>query len=239
MRSRQTDKLCAGMLLLALYTGLSQAAEIRGTVSVDYQGLFAKNDAARKHPVSVALLPVGRSAPPPRNARTRRVEIIANRMQPAFITVRRGDRVEFVNRDNVYHELFTLSAGNARRIRIGKAGEPGDRATLRLSEIGTNHFFCRIHNKSYARIDVVETPYIRMIEPGGSFEFSRLKPGPWRLRVATPAAETAWIDVSAVTSPPPLQLMLKSRGGYTRPARAAAANVERLYSFSRPAGAAR
>jgi hypothetical protein len=36
---------------------LVSAAEVRGTVSIEYQGLFERGGAIRSHPVSVALLP--------------------------------------------------------------------------------------------------------------------------------------------------------------------------------------
>jgi plastocyanin len=193
---------------------LVSAAEVRGTVSIEYQGLFERGGAIRSHPVSVALLPAEGQQTVPRGTRRQRIEIVANRMRPAFLTVQKGDYIEFINRDNVYHELFSLSPGDPVTARLGKA-DSGDQsgAAFKLDQAGTTHFFCRIHNKSYARIDVVETPYIQMVEPGGQFQFVGLAPGRWRLRLAAPAAETEWVEVSAVTTPPPLRLTLVSRGG--------------------------
>jgi plastocyanin len=190
------------------------AAEIRGTVSIDYQGLFERSGAMQGHPVSVALLPAEGQRSVPRGIRRHRIEIVANRMRPAFLTVQKGDYIEFMNRDNVYHELFSLSPGEPVTARLGKA-DSGEQAgaAFRLDQTGTTHFFCRIHNKSYARIDVVATPYIQMVEPGGQFQFVGIAPGRWRLRLAAPAAETEWVDVAAVTAPPPLHFTLTSRSG--------------------------
>jgi plastocyanin len=200
--------------LAASLAGPVSAAEIRGSVSVEYQGLFRHAGAVQLHPVSVVLLPAEGQHTVPRGVRRAGIEIVANRMRPAFLTVQKGDYIEFINRDDVYHELFSLSPGEPITARLGKAGS-GDQAgfALKLDQIGTTHFFCRIHNKSYARIDVVETPYIQMVEPGGRFQFAGLAPGHWRLRLAAPAAETQWVDVSAVTAPPPLNLTLTSHGG--------------------------
>lgn len=215
LKARQADKLVTCVLaLLSLYPGVLAAAEVRGTVNVDYQGLFQQGEATMTHPVSVALVPAAGQHPRPRAAERKTIEIIGNRMQPAFMTIQQGDSVEFINRDDVYHELFSLSSGKPVKARLGKAGDHGDeRTTFQLDQPGTIHFFCRIHNKSYARIDVVETPYIQMVEPGGEFAFTGLKSGHWRLRLAGPAAETEWFEVSAVTLPPPLHLTLMSRGG--------------------------
>lgn len=194
--------------------GVALAAEVAGSVSVDYQGLFENAGAMQAHLVSVALLPSEGQHLVPRGVRRERIEIVGNRMRPAFLTVQKGDFIEFTNRDNVYHELFSLSPGEPVMVRLGKAdsGEQA-RTELRLVQTGTTHFFCRIHNKSYARIEVVETPYIQMVEPGGRFQFVGLAPGHWKLRLAAPAAETEWVDVVAVTTPPPLHLTLTSRGG--------------------------
>lgn len=200
--------------LTAWSGGVALAAEVTGTVSIDYQGLFQNTGTVQAHPVSVALLPAEGQHTVPRGARRERIEIVGNRMRPAFLTVQKGDSVEFVNRDSVYHELFSLSPGEPVTARLGKA-DSGDQArtVFSLEQTGTTHFFCRIHNKSYARIEVVETPYLQMVDPGGRFQFVGLASGHWKLRLAAPAAETEWFDVVAVTSPPPLHLTLTSRGG--------------------------
>jgi len=218
--------------LVLLRVGPLPAAEVRGTVSVDYEGLFEPGTAAQAHPVSVALLPGEGQHTVPRGVRHERIEVVGNRMRPAFLTVQQGDYIEFVNRDNVYHELFSLSPGEPVKVRLGKADRPSEaRARFRLDQPGTTHFFCRIHNKSYARIDVVATPYIQMVDPGGVFDFVGLSPGRWKLRLAAPAAETEWIDVAAVTTPPALNLTLTSHGGGQGHSRGpgAVGDVGRLY----------
>jgi len=209
------------------------AAEVRGTVSVDYQGLFGNTGAVQASRVSVALLPAEGQHLVHRGKRRQRIEIVNNRMTPAFLAIQKGDAIEFINRDNVYHELFSLSSGEAVKARLGKASgrDPGgDRTVFTFKQVGSVHFFCRIHNKSYARIDVLETPYLQMVEPGGQFHFVGLAPGQWRLRLAAPAAETKWVDVAAMTTPPPLVLTLMSHGGgQAGRALGSGADVGRLY----------
>ena len=134
-------------------------------------------------------------------------------MHPAYLTVQKGDRIRFINRDRVFHEIFSLSPGEPLKMSLTKADTDGKESAVTLNQAGTTHFFCRIHNKSYARIDVVETPYLQMMQPGQTFHFVGLASGKWKLRLASPAAETQWIPVSALTSPPPLKLTLTSRGG--------------------------
>ncbi len=207
---------CVAAVWLACLSAAVTAAEVRGRVEVNYTGLFSVDASVRQFPVSVALI----QAEGQRVIRSRhhrhRIEIQDNRMLPAFLTVRRGDRVEFVNRDPVFHQLFSLSSGVQVEARLDKAGASSASGySFTVEQPGITHFFCRIHNKSYARIDVVDTPYVQMVEPGELFEFVGLAPGQWILRLASPAAETRMVKVNAVTSPPPLELRLHSRGGGT------------------------
>jgi plastocyanin len=227
----------SGLLLPALFACLAgvalrvSAAEVRGTVTMEYQGMFAAGAGVQPQPVSVALLPAQGQHVVPRRLRLHRVEIVGNRMSPAFFTIKKGDSIRFVNRDEVYHEIFSLSPGKSWSSRLDRAAS--SQATsprLVLDVPGTTHFFCRIHNKSYARIDVVDTPYLETVDSGHSFHFVGLAGGRWKLRLAAPAAETRWVEVNAITSPPPLALRLVSHGGgQGRGQLNAQAGVEQLY----------
>jgi plastocyanin len=213
-RDKAMKLIIFALVNLALSVQPLAAAEVRGSVSFDYHGLFGNAGTAQSNRISVALLPAEGQHTVPRGKRRQRIEIVNNRMTPAFLTVQKGDSIEFVNRGNVYHELFSLSPGEPVKARLGKAGDHDrDKTEFHFKQAGTTHFFCRIHNKSYARIDVVETPYLQMVEPGGRFHFVGLAPGLWRLRLAAPAAETKWLDVVAMITPPPLSLTLVSHGG--------------------------
>jgi len=220
--------------VLALLSGAPApvaAAEVKGTVSMDYQGLFSANRNTQPQPVSVALMPAQGQHVIARRPRMHRIEVSGNRMSPAFFTVKKGDSIRFTNRDGVYHEIFFLSRGKPWSARLDRAGTPraGSEALV-LDTPGTAHFFCRIHSKSYARIDVVDTPYLETIQSGRPFHFVGLSAGRWKLRLAAPAAEVRWVEVSAITSPPPLELHLVSRGGGQGGGQNnAQASVEQLY----------
>lgn len=207
------------------------AAEVRGAVTMEYQGMFTADASAQPQPISVALLPAEDQHVVPRRPRLHRIEIVGNRMSPGFFTVKKGDSIRFANLDGVYHEIFSLSSGKSWSSRLDRAEtssavSPG----LTLDTPGTTHFFCRIHSKSYARIDVVDTPYLETVQSGRPFHFVGLAGGRWKLRLAAPAAETRWVDVRAITAPPPLALRLKSHaGGQGSGQLNAQAGVEQLY----------
>jgi plastocyanin len=229
--------LISGLLSLVFVTCLTgvpqrvSAAEVRGTVTVEYQGMFTAGADVQAQPVSVALLPAEEQYVVPRRSRLYQVEIVGNRMSPAFFTVKKGDSIRFVNRDGVYHQIFSLSSGKPWSARLDQANRSrASSPKLVLDVPGTTHFFCRIHSKSYARIDVVDTPYLETVKSGRDFHFVGLAGGRWKLRLASPAAETRWVEVRAMTSPPPLALRLVSRGGgQGRGQLNAQTGVEQLY----------
>lgn len=230
MTAKPKIRILAALLLLLACQQPVVAAEVKGTVTVDYRGLFTADSGVQSYPISVALEPAEGQKMMRRAARRQSIEIIDNRMHPAFITVQKGDHIRFINRDSVFHEVFSLSPGEPVSVHLGKNSGNNDTTTLVLDQAGTTHFFCRIHNKSYARVDVVDTSFLQMIQPGQVFHFVGLVSGKWTLRLASPAGETRWVPVTAITSPPPLRLTIASRdGGYASSRLKPQASVAQLY----------
>ncbi|MBI5462993.1 MAG: hypothetical protein HY941_12480 [Gammaproteobacteria bacterium] len=201
--------LALAMLAMGTY---ASAAEVRGVVSVQQAGMFDDHGEMLKSvPVSVALFPAEGQALPRRAVEEHAIALSGSRMLPVYLAIPRGDRVRFENQDNVYHELFTHSHTQALELRLDRTGLDRER-TLTLNEADDLHWFCRIHAKSYARVDVLDTPLVHMMNAGDSFEFRNLAPGKWRIRVAAPGAETRTVEALALTAPPPLRIQLAVKG---------------------------
>ncbi len=204
-----THGLALPLLLLCVVT---QAAEVRGVVSVEQAGMFNdRGEAVRSLPVSVALYPAEGQALARAAAVEHVITVAGSRIAPLYLAFPRGDRVRFENQDDVYHQLFTHSKTQPIELRLDRSGL-GRSAVITLNEVDDLHWFCHIHAKSYARIDVLDTPLVRMVSPGETFEFRDLPVGKWRLRVAAPGAETRIIEAEALTAPPPLQIRLAVKG---------------------------
>ncbi|MFP5506481.1 MAG: carboxypeptidase regulatory-like domain-containing protein [Gammaproteobacteria bacterium] len=199
-------------LIPALASLAAGAAEIRGTVSVQQGDRFgAAGGALEALPVSVALYPAeGQPLPAGGRASLHELNVAGNRIQPLYLAVRRGDRVRFRSHDGIFHELFSHSRAQPFEVRLDRSGAGG--SVLTLAEASELHWFCRIHAKSYARIDVLDTPLVSMLPADGRFEFRDLAPGMWRLRIAAPGAETRILEATAMTAPPPLQVELAVKG---------------------------
>ena len=202
--------LCA--LGLALLSLPALAAEVRGAVSLRHSELFGADDAVPEDAtVSVALFPA-EGQPVSWGAATGHEILLHNgQIEPLYTALSRGDRVRFRNQDGVYHALFAHSLTQPIEVHLDRSGAAGQ-STLTLNDSGDLHWFCRIHAKSYARIDVLDTPLVQMVQAGEGFAFTGLAPGKWLLRVAAPGAETRTFEVRALTAPPPLRVELNIKG---------------------------
>lgn len=200
----------AAMAVL-VYACSSQAAEIRGRVE-----LVFPHGASPDHgglPVSVAVIPLEGQAVEPSPPVEHQVRIKDTRIQPPYLAIRPGERVVFVNQDAVFHELYTRFETEPFSIRLAKAGRAGHRMSVPLHAAGERHVFCRIHRSAYARMDVVRAPYLQILKGGGEFEFRGLKPGRWRIRVATVGSALHQVEARAFTAPQPMHIRLPVNRG--------------------------
>lgn len=200
-------------LLALLPAGLS-AAEVRGAVTLQHSGLFAGRGDADPV-IGLALWPAepGLTTRAPAST-AHELRIDAGHIRPDYLLIRPGEPVRLINLDPVEHQIFALVPGARSEIDVRlRPGSEAGAHSLRFSEPGTRHLFCRLHRRSYARIDVVDAPRLRRVSPGERFEFRDLEAGRWRLRVSAIGAETREQETVALTAPPPLELRLPVRAG--------------------------
>jgi len=89
-----------------------------------------------------------------------RVDIVSFRFRPAHVTLRRGGRITWVNRDRAAHtaENEALTAGRSgapARFGTGRL-EPGAHKTLSFREPGTYRYYCVYHRFMTAVITVTQ-----------------------------------------------------------------------------------
>ncbi len=187
--------LCAA----ALVATHAFAAEVRGTVTMG---------AGQSGPVSVALLPLDGQPLPARAPREHVVHVRGHRFDPPYLIARAGDRVRIVNEDEVYHVLVAPYGRQSVNVTLGKAGAGSTETAMTLRARQSLYIFCKIHQRTYLRVDVVNTPLARMLDAERQFEFRDLSAGRWRLRVATRSGDPAYTIINAFTAPPPVTVAL-------------------------------
>lgn len=231
----------AGCILLALAVLCGEpafAADILGRVTAQHTGLFTQGQAMDvPGGISVSITPLAGQAMPAATPRSHRVAIRNKTFMPVFMTVQRGDQLQFVSEDTVFHKFFSLSKVQPFTLDMGKVADDGQAVNSELytlTQSGPWHVFCRIHSMMYFRVDVVETPYYMMIKDGGEFHFTGLAPGRWQLRVAALGSEPLLVITDAITAPPPLQIVLPVKGGRTQAAPGQVSEVKNMSMDGKP-----
>lgn len=104
---------------------------------------------------------------------------------PNVLPVTQGSVVYFVNRDDFYHNVFSISPG--ARFNIGRR-PPGDRKGQTISRSGEVEMFCDIHPQMKAVILSLTTPYFTKIDENGRYRLPDLPDGRYRIEVFHAAA---------------------------------------------------
>ncbi len=104
---------------------------------------------------------------------------------PSLLAVRTGTKVEFPNKDDAYHNVFSFSP--AKRFDLGRH-RPEDIPVPSqvFDKAGMITLRCDIHEHMRAIILVLDTPHFVFSDPSGNFKLSGLPAGNYKLK--------AWID---------------------------------------------
>ena len=93
---------------------------------------------------------------------------------PNVIAVTQGSVVEFVNNDDFYHNVFSLTP--KARFNIGRR-KPGKAVSQTIAKSGIIKIFCDIHPQMNAIIVSLETPYFSGLKEDGSYTLKNLPDG--------------------------------------------------------------
>ncbi len=109
------------------------------------------------------------------------------RFVPDLIVVPVGSTVEFPNLDPIFHNVFSLS--KAQPFDLGYYPQNQSR-TVKFNSPGIIQVYCHIHANMYAAVVVTDSPWFQKPAADGSFSFSDVPPGHYRL--------TAWHKVAGL-----------------------------------------
>ena len=105
--------------------------------------------------------------------------------QPALLPVQVGTTVEFPNKDDTYHNIFSYSP--AKRFDLGRY-RPDERPipSVVFDQPGLVTLRCDIHEHMRGLILVLNTPYFTTTDADGHFRLTNLPAGKYTVK--------AWID---------------------------------------------
>jgi plastocyanin len=164
--------LLAMIVAVVLAAPPSQAATVRGTVSVDGQ---PATDTV------VYLERVDKPAPPATPGPPVLMDQRNLRFLPAVLPVRQGTVVEFRNSDDVQHNVFTPSEAGGR-FDLGTY-DRGEMRTVTLDQPGELVILCNIHMEMEAHILVLRDPSFALTDAQGGYRITDIEPGKYMLRV--------------------------------------------------------
>lgn len=102
---------------------------------------------------------------------------------PHVLPVVMGSKVSFLNEDEFFHNVQSLTRG--ARFNIGRRA-PGVAYSIRIKKAGLVELSCDIHEHMNATILSLETPYFTRIESDGSYTLPNLPNGKYRIEVFHP-----------------------------------------------------
>src|SRR5262245_37792196 len=163
------------MLALALLAGASEAGVIRGTLT-----LPKRSKGALVTDAVIYINPLPDELQHRFGAGDQTFTVIQRqrRFMPRVTAVPVGSTIRFQNRDDVYHNVFSVSP--AKRFDLGKY-PPNATNQVTFTRVGVVNLFCDIHPKMAAWVVVIgHRLYVRP-EGDGTFAFPTLPPGPYTL----------------------------------------------------------
>jgi plastocyanin len=118
------------------------------------------------------------------------------RFMPGWAVIQRGTTIEFPNKDNIYHNVFSLSPGNTFDLGMYTAGTPNKGHTF--MEAGPVDVYCNIHPQMAASVLVVPNRYFAKVKGDGTFEIAGVPAGRRKVVAWSPGSRPTveWVEVS-------------------------------------------
>ena len=131
---------------------------------------------------------------------------------PGWAVVRRGTTIEFPNRDNIYHNVFSHASGNSFDLGLYNSASPAKAHTFQSA--GAADIYCNIHPSMAASVLVVPNDLYAKVRADGTFDIEHVPSGQRKIVAWSPgsAPATQWVELSANgTADVELTLVPKSR----------------------------
>lgn len=112
---------------------------------------------------------------------------------PNVLAITPGTKVDFINADHFFHNVFSISPG--AKFNIGR--RPTNTVVTRtIYKSGSISLFCDIHSRMASTIVSLNTPYFTMANRNGVYLLENLPPGKYRIEAIHPDFEKVVIEVT-------------------------------------------
>ena len=100
------------------------------------------------------------------------------RFDPHVLAVVQGARVDFPNRDDIYHNVFSLSS--ARTFDLGRYRKGSSKSVV-FTKAGVAQVFCHIHSDMSGIILLLGNPFFAVPETSGRYAVEDVPPGEYTI----------------------------------------------------------
>ena len=100
------------------------------------------------------------------------------RFDPDLVVIPVGSSVRFPNSDPIFHNVFSLSPTHSFDLGYYSMGKS---RTVKFDRTGVVQVYCHIHSNMYAAIVVTASPIFGKPSADGSFNWSDVPPGHYRV----------------------------------------------------------
>jgi len=102
---------------------------------------------------------------------------------PHAIVILRGTTVDFLNSDQVAHNVYWPSINGDKKLRHSLTiVSPGQKKSFQFNDLGAAQMLCNLHLEMNGYILVVPTPYFALTGNDGTFTIKDVPPGTYTLK---------------------------------------------------------
>ena len=188
-----------GALLVA---GIAQAADVKGKISA--VGLKSAENIA----VYIDTVPGKKFDPPVQHVPVDQRNL---KFTPHTIIILRGTTVDFLNSDQVAHNVFWPSINGDKRLRHNlTVVSPSQKKSFQFNDLGTAQTLCNFHPDMVAYVVVVPTPYFALTGNDGTFTIQGVPPGTYTLKTWSEGGKTTTQTITVTDATTNVELAMKN-----------------------------
>ena len=163
--------ILVGALFVA---GIAQAGDVKGKVSA------AELKSAENIAAYIDAVPGKKFDPPAQHVSFDQRNL---KFLPHTMIILRGTTADFLNSDQVAHNVFWPSISGDKKLRHNlTVVSPGQKKSFQFNDLGTAQLLCNFHPDMVAYVVVVPTPYFALTSNDGTFTIKNVPPGTYTLK---------------------------------------------------------
>lgn len=112
---------------------------------------------------------------------------------PSILPIVAGSEVSWPNRDDIYHNVFSMS--EVRPFDLGMYKSSDDAKSLVFDKPGQIDVFCAIHSEMHCVVLVLPNPWFSISDRKGRFEIKDVPPGNYTLKAWHQRLPTKYVEI--------------------------------------------